>query len=61
MIFSFNKNDFFTNETLTKEYKINDEHLVEQIVSTEINWTKKEFLYKKVDKKMKNKSKYNSK
>lgn len=56
LIFTFGKNDYFTNEVLEKTYKINDELLIEEIVSTEINWLKRNIAFQVKDKKMKNKS-----
>jgi len=53
--FTFSKNEFFSNEVLEKHYKVNDEHLVEEITSTEINWLKRNLAFENVDKKMKNK------
>lgn len=55
IIFSFKENEFFSNDKLVKHYLVNDEHLITEIKSTEINWTKREFAFEKKDKKMTNK------
>mmetsp|Transcript_20328 Transcript_20328/g.21116 ORF Transcript_20328/g.21116 Transcript_20328/m.21116 type:complete len:278 (+) Transcript_20328:13-846(+) len=55
LVFTFNSNSFFSNEVIEKEYKVNNEHLIVEIKSTQINWLQKDVAYVKVEKKMKNK------
>ncbi len=57
LVFTFSKNDYFTNEKLEKVYTVNSEHIIESITSTEINWTKRDIAFELKDVKMKNKSK----
>ena len=56
-MFTFAPNDYFTNMVLQKEYRINNEHIITEIVSTEIKWTKKDIAFEVKEKQMKNKSK----
>lgn len=56
IIFEFEKNDFFTNDAIEKEYHLSADHLISEIKSTEINWNKgKDYFKKKKKKVMKNK------
>jgi hypothetical protein len=55
IIFTFGENEFFSNLKLDKHYIVNDEHLITEIISTEIDWKKREFAFEKKDKKMTNK------
>jgi len=55
IIFTFRENDFFSNLKIEKLYMVNDEHLITEIKSTEIDWKKREFAFEKIEKKMTNK------
>lgn len=56
LIFEFEKNEYFSNEFLEKQYFFSEDKLISQIISTEIQWKEnKNYSQKKIKKIYKNK------
>lgn len=56
LIFEFEKNEYFSNEFLEKQYFFSEDKLISQIISTEIKWKEnKNYSQKKIKKIYKNK------
>lgn len=56
LLFHFEKNDYFTNETLKKTFHMSQQNVIKKCEGTEIGWKEgRDVTKKKIKKKSKNK------